>query len=461
MGSERERLVTRPAAPDLVERIVRRLESAGHALTLEELARDVLSTPPGRSTALGAAVLEPLLRGERRVAETPLGWVIRAEAAPQEPALDGPFVALGVVAAPPGLPPPWRVLRFDGDGREAGEGGEQDDRPAGPHAFGWLRQELIVAARGDPDLSAAGLPAPAARAIPLTRLGRAVAGTPARAPLDEVAARLGIAHTVEEGAAGSARLAATVWLDLRERLREEGLLDTGGLETLLATAQPAGELEGHLAWEDLDGLPRGPGVYRLLGDGGDLLYVGKSVNVRARVASYFRGAPRDDKDRRLRTEVTSVRAERLGSEPEALLREQELIRRHRPPLNVHRSVGERTALGGSRVMILAGPTARRRTLLMVRGGALVARMTVGLRRDGRARARRLLVETYFTGADAPRDERARQGGRLLASWLRRHPNRVLWFDPTEARDAEEAAARLERYLDADPDAGPLYLRSVE
>ncbi|HSG49935.1 MAG TPA: nucleotide excision repair endonuclease, partial [Longimicrobiales bacterium] len=34
-----------------------------------------------------------------------------------------------------------------------------------------------------------------------------------------------------------------------------------------------------------------PGVYRMYGPGGELLYVGKSVKVRSRVLSYFRAEP--------------------------------------------------------------------------------------------------------------------------------------------------------------------------
>ena len=187
--------------------------------------------------------------------------------------------------------------------------------------------------------------------------------------------------------------------------------------------------------------------------------MGKSVNVRARVISYLRGAPRDEKDRRLREQAASVRGEALGSEPEAILREQELIRRRRPPLNFQREVAERPAVSGDRVLVLPGPTPRRRTLLMLRDGVLAARLTVGLRREGRERARRALVETYLGGAASRADDTdAREGGFLLSSWIRRHPNRALWFDPTQAPDEEEAVALLERYLDADPCAGPLFLR---
>jgi hypothetical protein len=444
------------------------MEEAGRALSTAELAHNLLGTPPGASTRLGAAVLEPVLRGEPGLAETPGGWVIRPAtrsgdgvrdgAAP----LDGPFFALGVVIPHDDGPPRWHARRHDGagDARDgpAGSGADgetPDDTPSGQ--AGALAGSLVVSARGASDLRLAGLDVEPSTSVPLVRLARALAGTPARAALDDVAARLGLRHTVEEGPVGAARLAATVWLDLRERLREEGWLDADGLVELLDPGKQDASA-GFLSPERTRELPETPGVYRFLDADGRLLYVGKSVNVRARVVSYFRGAPRDGKDRRLRREAAAVRTEALGSEPEAILREHELLRRHAPPLNVQVAVGERPALNGARILVLPGPTERRRTLLMLREGVLEARLTIGVRRPGREKARAALRSVYFS--DAPPDDAssARDGGLLVASWLRRHPNRALWFDPTERRGVDEALALLGRYLDADPRGGPLFLR---
>jgi excinuclease ABC subunit C len=76
-----------------------------------------------------------------------------------------------------------------------------------------------------------------------------------------------------------------------------------------------------------------PGTYRMLGEGGEVLYVGKSKQVRTRLLSYFR-AKEGDKAGRIIREAHDVAWEYEPSEFAALLRELQLIKRHRPRFNV-------------------------------------------------------------------------------------------------------------------------------
>ena len=82
-------------------------------------------------------------------------------------------------------------------------------------------------------------------------------------------------------------------------------------------------------------LPRRPGVYIMKGAGGEVLYVGKAVDIRRRVSSYF--TPRGDG----RTAIPAMVSRAGGvdfivtdTEKEALLLEETLIREHRPRYNV-------------------------------------------------------------------------------------------------------------------------------
>ena len=86
----------------------------------------------------------------------------------------------------------------------------------------------------------------------------------------------------------------------------------------------------------LEALPDAPGVYLFKDAQGRVLYVGKAASLRKRVRSYFRGRPSglDPKTQRLVERASSVEWIETGSEPEALLLEDQLIKRHRPRYNV-------------------------------------------------------------------------------------------------------------------------------
>ena len=85
----------------------------------------------------------------------------------------------------------------------------------------------------------------------------------------------------------------------------------------------------------LSELPTVPGVYLFAGSTGETLYIGKSVNLRERVRSYFRKhGGHSPKTRRLSSEVVRIRLHPTGNELEALLLESRLIKEHQPAYNV-------------------------------------------------------------------------------------------------------------------------------
>ncbi len=85
----------------------------------------------------------------------------------------------------------------------------------------------------------------------------------------------------------------------------------------------------------LDTLPSKPGCYLMKGAAGDVIYVGKAVNLKNRVRSYFHAdASHDNKTRRLVREIAHIEWIVVGSELEALILEMNLIKRHRPKYNI-------------------------------------------------------------------------------------------------------------------------------
>ena len=77
-----------------------------------------------------------------------------------------------------------------------------------------------------------------------------------------------------------------------------------------------------------------PGVYRMLSDDGEIVYVGKSKKIRTRLLSYFRCAFPEEKGARIVREANRIEWDYTPSEFAALLEELRLIKRFRPRLNV-------------------------------------------------------------------------------------------------------------------------------
>jgi excinuclease ABC subunit C len=80
--------------------------------------------------------------------------------------------------------------------------------------------------------------------------------------------------------------------------------------------------------------PRLPGVYGMVNEKGELIYVGKAKNLRARLLSYFRPKSREEKAGRILKNTRLLAWEVAPSEFAALLRELELIQRWQPRFNV-------------------------------------------------------------------------------------------------------------------------------
>lgn len=84
-----------------------------------------------------------------------------------------------------------------------------------------------------------------------------------------------------------------------------------------------------------DELPTVPGIYKMYGSAGRLLYVGKAKNLRSRLLTYRRARPGRESRKviRLVRMIHAIELEEHPTEEEALLRENELIRTQKPEFN--------------------------------------------------------------------------------------------------------------------------------
>ncbi|MFT8549822.1 excinuclease ABC subunit UvrC [Acetobacter okinawensis] len=81
-------------------------------------------------------------------------------------------------------------------------------------------------------------------------------------------------------------------------------------------------------------MPFAPGVYRMLGSKGEVLYVGKALSLKKRVTSYTQVARLPERLRRMVSETASMEIVTTHTEAEALLLEANYIKRMKPRFNI-------------------------------------------------------------------------------------------------------------------------------
>lgn len=83
--------------------------------------------------------------------------------------------------------------------------------------------------------------------------------------------------------------------------------------------------------EIIEALPSETGVYYIHDTNGDIIYIGKSNNIRKRITQHFTN--KNSKSKKIQVKVAAVTYEKTGSELVALLKESEEIKANKPILN--------------------------------------------------------------------------------------------------------------------------------
>jgi len=108
--------------------------------------------------------------------------------------------------------------------------------------------------------------------------------------------------------------------------------DLGPETTTVEGERPKDGVEVIAAY--LKTLPAKPGVYRMLGDGGKVLYVGKAKNLKKRVVSYTKPERQSVRIRRMVSQTRTMEFVTTHTEAEALLLEANLIKKLAPRYNI-------------------------------------------------------------------------------------------------------------------------------
>ncbi len=86
--------------------------------------------------------------------------------------------------------------------------------------------------------------------------------------------------------------------------------------------------------KELPLIPKLPGVYRMLNDKGEILYVGKAKNLPNRLKSYIAEKNHIIRTERMLSQTKKLEITTTSNESEALLLEANLIKKHKPKFNI-------------------------------------------------------------------------------------------------------------------------------
>ena len=145
--------------------------------------------------------------------------------------------------------------------------------------------------------------------------------------LDALIARHAIPVTKRHRALGDAR---AIWSFVAGLYRDEA---ADRVDAAIRRILRVPSLPPQLPPDAIDALPESPGVYLFYGDNPLPLYVGKSINLRERVAAHFSQDWRSETDLRLSREIRRIEHERTAGELGALLRESVLVKTLLPAHN--------------------------------------------------------------------------------------------------------------------------------
>ncbi len=199
---------------------------------------------------------------------------------------------------------------------------------------GWLKDRVFVAHNAHFDYSflkkefdEAGIQW-STRKLCTVRLGRKIIPGLDSYSLGRLAESLGIRIPNRHRAGGDAEATAKIF-DIFLKRDIDGViakaLKRGSGETILPP---------NLSKEDFDNLPAKAGVYYFHDAHDNIIYVGKAINIKKRIAGHFSGDAREWNRSNIRNEIHHITFELTGNELIALILESQEIRKHWPKYNL-------------------------------------------------------------------------------------------------------------------------------
>ncbi len=233
----------------------------------------------------------------------------------------------------PGVKIPYFITGLTGITSQMVEDAPRFDEMA-DEIVGWLKDRIFVAHNAHFDFSFLKKEFDATninwqpKKLCTVRLSRKIIPGLESYSLGRLAESLGIEIPDRHRAQGDALATAKIFSLLLQR-------DTTGV-IVKSLKRNSGEttLPPNLPKADFDNLPAKAGVYYFLDSHGQVIYVGKALNIKKRIAGHFTGQAREWNRSNIRNEIHNITFELTGSEFIALILESQEIRRLWPKYNL-------------------------------------------------------------------------------------------------------------------------------
>ncbi|MBD3894270.1 DNA polymerase III subunit epsilon [Halomonas sp. ML-15] len=232
----------------------------------------------------------------------------------------------------PGMPIPAHICRLTGIDDALVAGAPRFEQLAG-ELYEWLQEGCLVAHNARFDygflrnaFERAGWRFTAPTLCTL-KLSRRLAPHERHHNLDALLTRHGLGGYPRHRAEGDARAMLALWQHWQAQHGSEHI------DTLCAAQRRQASLPTHLDPGALQSLPSRPGVYLFYGHNRLPLYVGKSVNLRARVLGHFNADRRSDREMRLVQQIQDIDWQETAGDLGAQLLEARLVKTLMPIMN--------------------------------------------------------------------------------------------------------------------------------
>ncbi len=273
--------------------------------------------------------------------------------------------------------------------------------------------------------------------------------------ISNLSSRLDLPTPDADDPAAMARFLASCWRALLDRIPDEHRSAAPALLRWIEQGRRMVDFSRFgFSAEYLGGLPESPGVYIMKNRAENIIYVGKSRNLRRRVRSYFTPASlHDPKVRRIHEQLHSIEVIPTVNEVEALLMEMRLIRDFQPNINLQEEVHEASESYGRKwdcVLLVPRADNKRADIYLLKNGAFVSKASARLGLPSASRLRAKVRSVYFEGKRQGRKRAETWEAEIVSRWLAANRYRTNLIDVQAAGTYDDVIRLLDDYL-RDPD----------